>query len=538
MPTTKKESQRYSVKRYKATGREGRSYWQWKVEGRDFAKAPRYRKFFEYSPAGKAEAQAHAQEKNLACANRESDLRSMLTRIPADAAADVEKAYHRLSEAYPKWSLSFAVDFFIERFKEPRTDLCLPALFEMFEKDHKANLRKASHTMFGNVKRFCDAHPKLKPHNVTAEIVKTHLQALRGDAVIDEAGVSVCPPAAPKTYNNNRHDVHKFFQWCREQDLLKDHPFNEVTVPVRKVVYGMPKVIPLHTIIQLLHFVCHFDGGSLAPYFSFMFFGSMRGCVRSGEIRRLAANMSNPAVMVIKTRTIRISNDLAKTKTTRPIEMQPALVAWLRSYPESRYPLLPKNVEDKLARIRKLFGLPKNVLRHVHISMHVAKFKNLAHAALLAGTSEAVIKRHYYAVFTEAEAEAFWAITPQSLAADAVAHQAMKVVAEQFERSRDANWSDANLAALLQVDVGLKHAAEMRALTPRPTPKQLYEGMRDLERRLEASANSPEVRYLEQQEEEGANVATEFGPDGDDESVSAAASAPGASQAGAAANSD
>jgi hypothetical protein len=46
-------------------------------------------------------------------------------------------------------------------------------------------------------------------------------------------------------------------------------------------------------------------------------------------------------------------------------------------------------------RVFDAFGLTHDVLRHTYISMFVAKFRSMGEAALQAGNSESIIRRHY-----------------------------------------------------------------------------------------------------------------------------------------------
>lgn len=47
--------------------------------------------------------------------------------------------------------------------------------------------------------------------------------------------------------------------------------------------------------------------------------------------------------------------------------------------------------------------------------MHVAAFKSLGEAALEGGTSEAMARKHYFNVVSEADAAAFWSIEPTTV---------------------------------------------------------------------------------------------------------------------------
>ena len=104
-------------------------------------------------------------------------------------------------------------------------------------------------------------------------------------------------------------------------------------------------------------------------------------------------------------------NEPAAEPLTDPAKEEPG-------YPIDRYPIIPSSAPKLLAEIRKKFSLGHDVLRHVYISMHVAKFRSMGDTALQAGNSEAIIKKHYLNLMTPEEADAFWKIVPASRLAD------------------------------------------------------------------------------------------------------------------------
>ena len=61
-------------------------------------------------------------------------------------------------------------------------------------------------------------------------------------------------------------------------------------------------------------------------------------------------------------------------------------------------------------------------MRHTFISMFVAKFRSMGEAALQAGNSESIIRKHYLDLKSKEEAEEFWSILPKKsgAVADAV----------------------------------------------------------------------------------------------------------------------
>ena len=52
-------------------------------------------------------------------------------------------------------------------------------------------------------------------------------------------------------------------------------------------------------------------------------------------------------------------------------------------------------------------------MRHTFISMFVAKFRSVGEAALQAGNSESIIRKHYLDLKSAAEAEHFFGIVPK-----------------------------------------------------------------------------------------------------------------------------
>jgi hypothetical protein len=86
--------------------------------------------------------------------------------------------------------------------------------------------------------------------------------------------------------------------------------------------------------------------------------------------------------------------------------------AWPR-YPLERFPLVVTNFYERRGKIGKQFGLTHDVMRHTFISMFVAKFRSIGEAAIQAGNSEGIIRRHYLDLKSAGEAEAYWSILPQ-----------------------------------------------------------------------------------------------------------------------------
>lgn len=112
---------------------------------------------------------------------------------------------------------------------------------------------------------------------------------------------------------------------------------------------------------------------------------------------------------------IRITPDISKTKDLRQIPIRPNLRTWLEKYPLDQYPLDFPNFIRATTHVREKCGLEHYVLRHTFISMHVGKFRSLAEAALEAGNSEKMMKKHYLNMVSNEDAERFWRISPNAI---------------------------------------------------------------------------------------------------------------------------
>jgi hypothetical protein len=55
-------------------------------------------------------------------------------------------------------------------------------------------------------------------------------------------------------------------------------------------------------------------------------------------------------------------------------------------------------------------------MRHTYISMTIGAFRSVGDAALQAGNSEAVIRKHYLDLKSVEEADEFWHIVPEGTA--------------------------------------------------------------------------------------------------------------------------
>ena len=211
-----------------------------------------------------------------------------------------------------------------------------------------------------------------------------------------------------KTYNNRRGLISTFFKFALQSDWVVANPVEKT--PHHRINHrrGSAVTITAERAAKLMHFLETYADGKLVPSFALSLFAGIRPCVRFGKITKL-----KPDSVKLDTGVIRIEPDVSKVRMPRIITIQPNLAVWLRAYPLEKFAIVPPNTMNLRQVVCKKFGLTHDVLRHTFISMFVGKFRSMGEAALQAGNSESIIRKHYLDLKSTAEAEAFFSIMPQ-----------------------------------------------------------------------------------------------------------------------------
>jgi integrase len=358
----------------------------------------RYRRQFK----SRDEAIGEKNALEVEAANAGGELRARNTRLSADQLAECEAAIARLGPQ----SLALAVEHFLTTYRPPVTAMALGSAIPAFLAAKAPHVRPlALRDYRGTLMAFLAAFPGRTVHSLaTADI----------QGFLSNRGVG------KKRLNNLRGDLNAFFVFCQAapREWTRENPVK----PIQKyrIARGIPEVISADTAARLMAYVESYTGGPrtkqppgfLAPYFALCLFAGLRPSVPDGEACKLGL-LPNPGRFIDQEiGVIRITPEVAKTNSVRQVTIQPNLAEWLMRYPLAKFPIVNQNAKRWTTAVRMKFGLGDDVLRHTFISMHVARFKGLGTAALEAGSSETMIRRHYLNIVSEAEANRFWSITP------------------------------------------------------------------------------------------------------------------------------
>ena len=347
----------------------------------------------------KEEASAEKALLEITAAQIESGRPNQLvTSLTLEQVRDAEAALRRLGAA--GHSLSFCADFTLANYRKP---------------DHEMPLADALKEYVAAKERERDQHALSACHviNIRKELKKllVAFHSSKLPELMPQRLTAFCERGKPslKTVNLRRGILSTFFKFAFQRDWIAVNPVDKI--PRHRLTRRRSSADTLTAAKagELMAFVESHRNGELIPFFALCLFAGIRPCLRNGEILKL-----RPEHIRLDEGAIVIPAEVSKVHEKRIITIQPNLAAWLRAYPLAIYPIVPtKHLRNTRALVAKQFALSKDVLRHTFISMFVAKFRSLGEAALQAGNSEAIIRKHYLDLKSAAEADAFFSILPK-----------------------------------------------------------------------------------------------------------------------------
>jgi integrase len=344
----------------------------------------------------RSEAEAERQILEIRRLQREGGIRVAATRLTDEQLQEAEAAFARLNGK--RMALSFCVDFALSNYREPQNQKLLTEAVTEYvaAKEHEFQQKHISLPQMGRIRWDLK---RLQNHfrgKTVAELTVADLVAF----------LELGRPAL-KTYNNRRGIISTFLKFCYLRGWIAENPVQRIPQHRIRQCRGSAQTFTTAQARAFMEFIEGLEGGRFVPYYALCLFAGIRPGVPSGEIHKL-----RPEAISLEKGVISISAEVSKVREPRKVTIQPNLAAWLRAYPLERFPIVVGNFQKRRAKFAKRFGLTHDVLRHTFISMFVANFRSVGEAALQAGNSESIIRRHYLDLKTKEEAEQFWNIMP------------------------------------------------------------------------------------------------------------------------------
>jgi site-specific recombinase XerD len=255
------------------------------------------------------------------------------------------------------------------------------------------------------LERFSDETENPEVHRVGGGEIRRYLAGLRA-----KDGVA---KATRRSWNIHRSNLDGFFKWSSDSRASENHPFTFINPvddtkaftakQVREEQADEVVTTTTEDTKAIFGLLMRWKGGSFIPAFALLYFAG----IRPFELQRLAPVAEK--MINRKTGIITIPASVSKTKQKRQVYISENLAAWLDGFP---LPIIPANFKREYSRIRKHFALSHDEARHSYISYHVALHRSIGDAALQAGNSESIVKKHYLNTHTKEEGVEFFAIVP------------------------------------------------------------------------------------------------------------------------------
>ena len=353
----------------------------------------RFRKNFQ----SRAEAEAERQVQEVSWLQRDTGTRAAVTRLNEDQLHEAEAAFRRIANL-PR-SLSFYLDFALTNYREPEKQKPLADAVAEYvtAKEHEFAQDQLSPPQMNRIREDLKRLVTRFPGKSVAELTAT---ALTEFLEKDRPGM--------KTHNNRRGILSTFFKYSFQRGWIAENPILKVPHYRIRRKRGVAQTFTAEQAAALMEHMETYDGGRWVPYFALCLFAGIRPGVPYGEITKL-----KPDAVNLDDGVIHVSAEVSKVREPRKVTIQPNLAAWLRAYPLDKFPIILGTFKKRRDRFAKKFNLTHDVLRHTFISMFVARFRSIGEAAIQAGNSESIIRRHYLDLKTTKEAEAFYGILPK-----------------------------------------------------------------------------------------------------------------------------
>ncbi len=374
----------------------------------------------------RSEAETFAAALRVQMENKGRAQRMVLSPLTDEQHEEALQAFDKLGGTYP---LTDAVAYFLKHHRPPEFTIRLADAVKIYlDGKERDGLRPRSlHGIGWTLGLFSTATDNPHVHEVTAAQVEAFLRGLRAKNGKDKA--------TRRSWEIHRGALQGFFAWSATPDAGSNRPFtfsNPVESirkfsarQVREEQDAKPATTSPAEVRRMFSALMRWRGGVLVRPYAYLYFAGLRpdelkriAGLRPDELerkedltpeetKRLASREAE--LVNMKTRTITIPANVSKTRHERQVSISDNLAAWLKAFPGD---MIPKNFEALNKKVRKHFELSHDEARHSFISYHVALHRSIGDAALQAGNSESIVKRHYLNTHTREEGSEFFRVVP------------------------------------------------------------------------------------------------------------------------------
>lgn len=333
--------------------------------------------------------------------------RAASPELPVANVKRFAMALARLREKYADANLAHVCEFFVSAYR-PSTSISLGNAMENYVADVKRRHETGSLSWW-QTRSIRFATQKFEKH-FGSGIALAHITTSQLNEFLHETARAKDGSRnySNKTWSNRRGYLTRFFSYCVEQGWLETNTAAGVRKYSRREHnQPTPVILPAERVRVMMHDAETYADGRLVPYLVLATFTGLRPTWKQSEITRVKGEQID-----LGRGELRLLGPQTKTKKPRVVRLQPNVVEWLKAYPLSEWPIIPKNFRKKIIEFRGRHKIGYDVLRHTYATMLVAQSRSVGDAALQAGNSERVMWGSYLDLVDETEAKQFWAIRP------------------------------------------------------------------------------------------------------------------------------
>ena len=217
-------------------------------------------------------------------------------------------------------------------------------------------------------------------------------------------------PVAPRTRNNIRLRMSKFFSFCKSKGWITSNPCADIKIKVKR---ADTRILAIDQAKQLLAKAQKSEFKDVAvPYAALCLFAGLR----PGEAEQL-----DWAQVHFASKSIEVLGHTSKGRETRFVPMEAALIRFLKPHAKKQGHVVGSNFRKKWEAVKRAAGYDptdqklrwvQDILRHTYASYWLAIHQNRAALAEHMGNSVEVIRAHYRRPILAAVARQYWVLSP------------------------------------------------------------------------------------------------------------------------------
>ena len=243
---------------------------------------------------------------------------------------------------------------------------------------------------------------------IGADVDVTHISPEMIESWLDAGGIKGDGGWENSTKEGYNRQIKNLFNWMIKRDYVSTNP----SAKIEEIMLGEyePHVLKVDEATQFLEITRKENPALLTPAALNLFCG-----IRPSEVGRLTQRD-----ICFSDREVTLKGRQTKTRRKRFVDISDNCLEWMKL--GAKLPIANQSHQwcALMVKVKAELGYdkwPHDCLRHSFCSYYLAAHENAAKTALQAGHTETILFKHYRKLVKKEQAEKFWNIFPEKLAA-------------------------------------------------------------------------------------------------------------------------